>query len=183
MQTEQQCKPEHRYLFSDAYFSGKAVAIWQSECIKRWQLPKDQFYDKYINWVGSENEIAVFTLYAYADFSIPKKFDIIFELANPKKFLQINYELEQSIHEAWAPQDNVGHGHKHLCIFRFDNEVPGIFNILHKKEAKFSTVPKGQKSLGFCNSDDFDAITDRIEKVLALKALYGDKWWEYDDYE
>lgn len=183
MRTELQCRPDERYLFSDAYLSGKVIAIWQSECIKRWKLPKDQFYNQYINWVRQENEIAVFTLYAYADFSIPKTFNIIFELNNPKNFLQINYELVQSIHEAWAPMNNVGHGHKHLCIFRFDKEVPGILNMLHKEESKFSTVPKGQRSLGFCNAVDFEAITERIEKVLALKGRYGDKWWEYDDYE
>ena len=102
---------------------------------------------------------------------------------NPKEFLRINYELTQSIHEAWFPLDTVDDGHKHLCIFSFDKSLPDILNSLHKAEGKFSTSLKGQIKLGFCNSENFDAITKRIEKTLELKKLYGDKWWEYDDGE
>jgi len=58
-----------------------------------------------------------------------------------------------------------------------------MLNTLHKQEKKFSESPKGQKSLGFCNSKDFDTITQGIDKRLELKKLYGDKWWEYDDNE
>jgi hypothetical protein len=184
MRTEEQCKPSQRFLFADEYFSDKAIAIWKAECIKRCKdKTKGQAYEKYINWIRQENEIAVFTLYAYADFNIPKKFDIIFHLDNPKEFLRIDYELTQSIHEAWFPLDTVDNGHKHLCIFLFDKSLPDILNILHKEEEKFLTKPKGQKLLGFCNFKDFDAITKRIEKTLELKKLYGDKWWEYDDGE
>lgn len=104
MRTEEQCIPSERFLFADEYFSDKAVAIWQSECIKRCKdKQKEEAYERYINWVRKENEIAVFTLYAYADFDIPKKFDIIFYLDNPSEFLKIDYELTQSIHEAWFP--------------------------------------------------------------------------------
>ncbi len=127
--------------------------------------------------------MAVFTQYAYADFSIPKKFDIIFHLENRKEFLKIDYELTQSIHEAWFPLYTVDHGHKHLCVFSFDKILPDILYTLHKGEEKFSTSPKAQKLLGFCHSKDFDAITKRIEKTLGLKKLYGDKWWEHYDGE
>lgn len=44
-------------------------------------------------------------------------------------------------------------------------------------------TPKEQKSLGFCNSRDFEEIKKRIEKTLTLKKLYGEKWCEYDDGE
>lgn len=184
MRTEEQCKPGQRFLFANEYFSDKAIAIWQSECVKRCkEKEKGNAYEKYVKWVRSKNEIAVFTLYAYADFSIPKAFDIIFHLDNPKQYLQIDYELTQSIHEAWFPLDTVEDGHKHLCIFSFDKTLPDILNTLHKGEEMFSTSPKGQKTLGFCNSKDFDAITKRIEKTIELKKLHGDKWVEYDDEE
>jgi len=125
MQTEEQCNPSQRFLFAGEYFSDKAIAIWKSECIKRCKdKEKGVSYEKYINWTQRKNEIAVFTLYAYADFNIPKKFDIIFHLDNPKEFLRIDYELTQSIHEAWFPLDTVDHGHKHLCIFLFDKPYP-----------------------------------------------------------
>jgi hypothetical protein len=182
MLTEEQCKPSQRFLFAEEYFSDKAIAIWQNECVKRCKdKDKGAAYENYVNWSRKQNEIAVFTLYAYADFSIPKKFDIIFHLDNPKELLRIDYELIQSIHEAWFPLDTVHHGHKHLCIFSFDKSLPDILNTLHKAEDKFSTSPKGQKKLGFCNSNDFNTIAKRIEKTLGLKKLYGEKWWEYDD--
>lgn len=165
MRTEEQSKPSQRFLFADEYFSDKAIAIWQNECVKRCKdKEKGAAYEKYVNWTRKENEIAVFTLYAYADFSIPKKFDIIFHLDDPKEFLKIDYELIQSIHEAWFPLDTVDHGHKHLCIFTFDKSLPHILNTLHKEEEKFSTLAKGQKKLGFCNSKDFDAITKRLRR-------------------
>jgi hypothetical protein len=59
--------------------------------------------------------------------------------------------------------------------------LPNILQTLHKEEAKFSTSPKEQMQLGFCKSENFNAITKRIEKTLELKKLYGDKWWGYDD--
>ncbi|MFC0773308.1 hypothetical protein [Terrimonas alba] len=181
MRTEEQCKPSERFLFADEYISDKAIAIWKSECVKRCKnKEKSDAYYKYINWKRQANEIAVFTLYAYADFSIPKKFNTIFHLDNPKIYLEVDYELTQSIHEAWFPLNSVDDGHKHLCIFRFEKTVPDIFGTLHKEEEHFSTTPKGQKLLGFCNSNNFEAIAIRIEKAIQLKKTYGDKWWEHD---
>lgn len=181
MQTEEQAKPSERYLFADEYFSDKAIAIWQVKCIKRCKdKPRGHAYEKYVNWKRQDNEIAVFTLYAYADFAIPKKFDIIFQTAIPDNYITTEYELTQSIHEAWFPLDSVDHGHKHLCIFRFDGEVPGIFNLLHKANEKFSTSPKRQFKLGFCNSQDFADIKRVIERRLSLKKQYGENWWEFD---
>lgn len=182
MRKEEDCKPSQRYLFAEAYFSDKAIAIWQAECIERCRdRPKGAAYDRYINWTRKENEIAVFTLYAYADFDIPRKFDIIFHLDNPKDFLKIDYQLTQSIHEAWFPLDTVEYGHKHLCVFSFEGPLPGILNTLHKEDKRFSTAPKGQLSLGFCNAKDFEEIKVKIEKTLELSALHGDNWLAYDD--
>lgn len=184
MQTEEQCKPNQRFLFAEEYLSDKAIGIWQTECIKRCKdKPKGQAYEKYINWTRKENEIAVYTLYAYADFDIPKKFDIIFHLDNPRDFIKIDFALTQSIREAWFPLDTVDDGYKHLCVFSFEKNVPEIFNVLHKGDEKFATSPKGQKLLGFCNSKDFDEIKMKIEKTFELKKLYGEKWWEHDNEE
>jgi hypothetical protein len=167
MNTEKQCKSSGRFLFASECFSDKAIDIWQSECIKRCRdKVKGRAYDRYINWTRQKNEIAVFTLYAYADFSIPKKFDIIFHLDDPSEFLRIDFELTQCIHEAWFPLDRVDAGHKHLCIFSFHASLPDILNTLHTIKKQFSESTKGQKSLGFCNSEDFDAIRRDIEKKL-----------------
>ena len=182
MQTEEQCSPDQRYLFAQEYFSDNAIAIWQAECVKRCRdLEKGAPYESYIHWKRKENEIAVFTLYAYADLALPQKFDILFRPDDPKEFLQTDYELVQSIHEAWLPMNRLNHGHKHLCVFSFDRALPGILNTLHRGDKKFTTAPKGQKLLGFCHSRDFGAITKRIEKTTELKKRFGNNWWEHDE--
>ena len=182
MRTEDQCEPSQRYLFSDAYFSDQAIDFCRQECEKRNKDPeKGEAHRRFINWRPNPHEIAVFTLYAYADLEIPKKFDIIFQVDDPAVFVQTTYELVQSIYEGWLPSNRVEHGHKHLSIFRFDNGLPEILHILHKEEGRTSSAPKGQKLLGFCHSKDFDQIKRRIEKTLELKALHGEKWWGYDD--
>lgn len=67
MDSIEQCKPSEKYLFAECYFSNNAIKIWQHECIKRCNdAQKGEAYDRFINWTRKENEIAVFTLYAYA---------------------------------------------------------------------------------------------------------------------
>lgn len=181
MRTEHQCEPSQRYLFSDAYFSDQAIAFCRQECVKRNRNPKEERYLRFINWKPNTHEIAVFTLYAYADLEIPRKFDVIFRLDDPTVCVRTEYELVQSIYEGWLPSNKIANGHKHLCIFRFDDTLPEILTILHKEEERTSSAPKGQKLLGFCNSNDFDQIRQSIEKTLELKALHGEKWWEYNE--
>ena len=180
MLKEEECSPNSRYLRTDRYFSESSIKVWQEQCIQRCrEREKGAAYEKFINWKRQENQIAVFTLYAYADFNIPKWFDCIFQLENPKNNLKIKYELTQSVFEGWYPIDSVEHGHKHLCIFSFEEDVPEIVNFLYKDEGQFST-PLGQSSLGFCNSNDFEAIKMRAESVIVLKRKHGGEWWNYD---
>lgn len=184
MQKEAQCPSNARYLFADELFADAAIKIWQQECISRCKGKKvvgEQVYTDYVRWVRRENEVAVFTLYAYADLTIPKKLDCIFQLDNPQNNLRVNYVLTQCIWEAWVPLHGLDHGHKHLCVFEFDQKVPGILNLLHRQEGKFSTVPLKQTKLGFCQSADFPAITEELERINKLKTQYGTKWWEHDE--
>jgi hypothetical protein len=180
MRPEIDCKSSERYLYADAFFTDKVIQISQEECRKRLKdREKNIFYDNYVNWIRQEDEIAVFTLYAYADFDIPKRFDCIFNCDNSKHYEIVNFELTQSIWEAWFPINSIDHGHKHLCIFKFDDEIPDIINLLHKEDNKFSSVPKKHVKLGFCNSSDLPAISEQLAKVLILKEHYGDKWWAH----
>lgn len=165
MRTEEQTQPSERYLFAGEYFSDKKIAIWKSECIERFKdKAKEDTYEKYVNWIRKDNEIAVFTLYAYADFKIPKKFDIVFQTDNPANYIKEEYELTQSIFEGWYPVDSVNHGHKHLCIFKFKNSIPVIFEHLYKADEKFSNIAGMYNKLGFCHSDDFEEIKQRNTK-------------------
>ena len=146
MRTEEQCKPSERYLFADTYFTDNAITLWKTESVKRCiDKPKGDAYKRYVDWQRKDNEIAIFTLNAYADIIIPKKFDIIFQTDDPSNFIKLDYELTQSIHEAWFPVDSMNEGHKHLCIFIFDGIVPDILNLLHKENERFSTLPKNKR--------------------------------------
>jgi hypothetical protein len=166
MRTEEQTQPSERYLFAEQYFSDKAISIWKAECIKRFKdKAKEETYEQYVNWIRKDNEIAVFTLYAHADFKIPKKFDIVFQVDNPANYIKEEYELTQSIFEAWCPMDNVNHGHKHLCVFKFKNNIPAIFEILHQEDQRFPTITNRSKTLGFCHSNDFEEIKQGRQKV------------------
>lgn len=182
MKTEANCKPNSRFLFSDELFSDSGIAMLKAECIKRCKdQPKDAAYERFIHWERQPNEVAVFTLYAYADFEIPKKFQVIFHYQNPQNFILTDFELTQCLYEGWWPAGSVDDGHKHLCIFRFENEIPSILNLLFVADGKTNYPPKGNAKLGFCNLADFPSISARLEKQMALRAQYGEKWWEYDD--
>lgn len=184
MRSEEQCKPSERYLYTDSNWSDAAIEIWQKECIKRFtEREKDNYYYKYINWKRRENEIAVFTMYSYADFSIPKYFDCIFHIDNPEFFLNVGFKLTQSIWEGWAPIGNIEHGHKHLVVLEFADKVPAIFKNLYLVKNKFSGVPYPHFALGLCQLSDLPEITKRQNKVKSLKERYGKTWWQYDDEE
>lgn len=184
MRTEEECPSNQRYLFGDVYFSDNGLAIWKNEVIKRHALrQKDWVYERYINWQKTDNEIAIFTWYAYAEFALPKKFDIIFQTDKPENFINVNYELVQSLYEGWIPLDRIEDGHKHVCILRFENTIPDILYSLHRVEKINPNHPIDQTMLGFCNSADFTAIKQRIYRKQNLKSIYGNEWTQYDNEE
>lgn len=184
MENEEDCSKNHRYLFSDMYLSDKGIELSKKAIIKRFaDRNKDAFYHRYINWKRQENEIIVFTLYAYTNLKINKEFDCIFNINNPDEFLFEKFILTQSIYEGWAPTDIIDRGHKHLLVFKFKNEVPKIFFKLHKEETYGDTRPKDYVKLGFCNKEDFDAIANGLKKYHLLREKYGTEYWKYEDGE
>ena len=184
MQTEEECKPQNRFLFTDIIFSDEKIEIWKGECVSRVnskKLEKSEAFNKFVNWEKSDKEIALFTLYAYADFKIPKLFNCIFELNNPDNVIFTNFHLTQSIYEGWYPINNIEDGHKHLCVFDFEDEIPQIINMLHIGKGKFSDVPKDAVTLGICNQSDFEEIRKRQVYVNELRSKHGLEWWRFDE--
>lgn len=182
MRTEEETPPYNRYLFAEEYLTDKVINIWKEETkIRCKNIEKGSAYYNYMGWNRQHNEILVFTLYAYADFSVPKKFDIIFEIDNPGNYLHVEYELTQSIYEGWLPSNAIDDGHKHFTVFSFKSSIPKILNLLHSGDQKFSTSLPGQTRLGFCNAKDFDAIKQRLEQIVELKKQYGKTWYEHDN--
>jgi hypothetical protein len=184
MRSEEDCPQNRRYLFCDTYLSDKGIELSQNDTIKRFvNRDKDEFYQKYTTWKRESNEIIVFTMYAYADLKLNKKFDCIFNYDNPDEFVFEEFILTQSIYEGWAPTETVDDGHKHLLVFRFENDIPKILFKLHKEETLKDSRPETYTKLGFCNQNNFEAIADNVKKYHLLKAKYGMEYWKYTDEE
>lgn len=184
MRTPGTCAPAYRFLQAETWFPAATIPVLQAACKRAYKnRTSDADYERFIDWMPQEQEIAVFTLYAYADLPVPGKFDIIFPLDSPKDFVQVPYTLTQSILEATWPVGTIGSGHKHLCVFTFEKKVPDIFRILYPQQKTPTRIPGNQRKLGFCKSEDFEAIALRCEKIEKLKLLHGDKWWEYEERE
>jgi hypothetical protein len=159
------CDPSERFLKAIMIFSDKKIESQKNEIIQICKdKEKDIAYEKFINWTRQENEVAIFTTYAYADFSIPKEFDCIFNISNPEIYITNKFTLTQSIFEGWIPIDFIDHGHKHLCVLTFENQIPEILNQLHYETENYSTwVINTKEGLGICRLSDLQSITDAIK--------------------
>jgi hypothetical protein len=176
--------PCAKYLLASMQFSDNAIRLWKGEMKSHLRdKPKDTLYHKYLAWKRAENEIAIFTLYAYADLSIPKQFDCIFENDNPEIYFKTPFTLSQSIYEGLYPIDCIEHGHKHLCIFTFDNKIPDIFNQLYYLDEKYPKDVFGYPKLGLCKYQDLEAIKERKNYMAELEKIHGKNWHEFDDPE
>jgi len=166
MLAEKDCPREQRYLFSDIRFGTAALSHWKEVCKQKVQeglFPKTTLTKKYLDWEASDKEIALFTNYAYADLGIPKSFSCLFDLKNPEKMLRTDILLKQSIFEAYFPVDHIDHGHKHLCIFEFQNQLPSlIYEIEKMEEGIVEKSPQGI-TIGICQREDFPYIRKSIE--------------------
>lgn len=168
MQSEEDCEQGQRYLFSDELFSDKAIELIKKRIQKRKLEPqhKGEHYNKFINWNRKPDEIALFTYYAYADFKVPKQFNCLFNTKNPYEFIRADFTLTQCLYEGFLPNDAVDHGHKHICIFEFENKIPEIVNKLHITEGERFTYPDNRFMIGICNFNDLKAIQQQITNNL-----------------
>lgn len=170
MRSEEDCPRSQRFLFCDTYLSDAGIELSQKNTAKRFESrEKNDLYQNYITWKRENNEILVFTLYAYADLKLNKAFDCIFNYDNPDEFVFEKFTLLQSIYEGWAPIDTVEDGHKHLLLFRFENEIPEILFKLHREDTTRGTRPEIHAKLGFCCEEDFKYISNRIKKNNILR--------------
>ena len=185
MQTEAECPASARYLYADELYTDNALQLLRADCIRRYQKrEKDAAFDTFVQWTRQPNEAVVYTWNAYADLVLPKRFDCIFHVNNPREHLLVSYLLTQSIIDLGGgfPISSVEHGHKHICVLTFEQTVPAILQLLHRLEGNVSTVPlRGAFRLGFCQTADLPAITAEHERIARLRRQYGTEWWKYDE--
>ena len=184
MRNEGDCQTIEKYLVTDEIISDETIDIWKMESSSRLKAEqKGELFDKFMNWKRSENERVLFTMYAYADLKIPKKFDCIFNLRKPSEFVLKPFKLTQILYESFLPIDRLEHGHKHTCIFEFDDDVPEMINKLFVSTGKYSNIPKDTFRIGICDSNDFTDIRKFIELKWNLIEKHGSKWLDYLDTE
>jgi hypothetical protein len=185
MRSEAQCPPSARYLYADELYTDSTLKLLQADCRRQYQnRAKDAAYATFVQWTHQANEVAVFTWNAYADLVLPKRFDCLFHVDNPQQHQLVSYELIQSALNlaGFYPLNSVEHGHKHLCVFRFEQEIPTVFQLLPVLEGSpMAAPPPGAFKLGFCQAADLPAIIEEHERVARLRAQYGPQWWKHDE--
>lgn len=179
---------ENSYLFTDELISDEGIEACKKETLKRIEKNESVFFEeknllnKYLNWKRQPDEVALFSLYAYADLEIPLPFDCLFNIDNPKEYTTSKLIVTQSIFEGFYPADTISCGHKHTLICKFeDGIVPDIIKKLYVSNNKYSDRNYvGRFKLGLCDLRNFDSISKRIYHVKTLREKYGIRWHEYD---
>lgn len=178
-------KEDQRFLLANIIISDEDLDILKNETLIRYKNRpasfEKEYLDKYLQWSKQANQIALFTLYTYAELEIPIHFNCLFNFNNPNEFSVSEFIVTQSIFEGFYPINKIERGCKHLLVCEFsENTIPEIINKLSISKYKSSEVPQNQFDLGICNYSDFRLITERINYRKALKEKYGNKWMEYE---
>ena len=161
MKTEAQTHPSDRYLLCSHSLSDKTLERVKDD-VKSFLInrQRDDLFHQFMNWQKKRNEIAVLTMYAFADILLPKQFDIVFQIDNLSNYVNINYTIRQAIINGWTSTAEIGYGHKHVLILKFENSVPDIFNLL--SDFNEAQQYKTNKELGFCAKSDFELIKEKL---------------------
>ena len=159
MLTESNADPAHRYLLCNYYFSATMTEKIKAD-VKRFmaERKKDDLYYAFINWKKKANEIIALTMYAYADFLLPKQIDIAFQIDNPENYAAEPFVITQAIFNGNISLRDISHGHKHIVVIEFPETIPKIFSLLPLFDGKFE---KNAPQLGLCNQVDFESIKNR----------------------
>ena len=165
MQPEADAPNDQRFLMAVFYLSDKGIKNIKKETVRRYkryeQKPMEPLYNAYLQWQRQPNEVVMYTMYAYADLTIPKKFDCIFRYTDPSIYIKAPFTLTQSIYEGYYPFNTIDHGHKHLCIFTFENGIPDIIQQIPCMDSIGEWRYSPAKTLGICMAADLPAIAAR----------------------
>ncbi|MES1181719.1 MAG: hypothetical protein ABUL44_02895 [Flavobacterium sp.] len=152
-----------RYLLCNRFIPDKIIKRIKDDLKSFWaDRQKDELYFEFINWQKKSNEIALLTLYAYADIIFLKKFDTIFQIDNPNNYTTTEFLIKHIVMDSRVALNEIAHGHKHILILEFSNAVPSIFNLL--SEFKENEWLDNKIELGICSNVDFDAIKINLNR-------------------
>ncbi len=150
MLAEQNVNPSDKYLACNSILDSDSIVLLKknvTEFCKNHE--QDALYHEFINLQPSGKELAVVTLYAYADMPLPITFDTLFIIEKPEIYTEAAFTVKMSIINGWIPVDQIAHGHKHVLVLKFEDTIPEILT---------QSRVRGSQRLGLCNRIDFPAI-------------------------
>lgn len=164
MLDENKVETSYRYLIATGLVSDKLI---ENASRKGFDFIKDGSYvdkvEAFLKRPKSKNDIAVFTTYAYADIAIPRTFDVIFDYNNVDNYVESRFTVVYSFNYAitfFYLFEWIDHGHRHICVLEFENEIPSILNSLPNIQVDTS----GQIRICFCQKQDFEAIRNNLKR-------------------
>ena len=112
---------------------------------------------KFIPDPSDQNAVAVVLAYCYADVPLPATYDVLFRYDNPAIFERVPVAVVLAFLDGRDALDHLEHGHKHVGVLEFKNEIPLLIQEL-PTAALPADVPAETKWLGICRSEDFPAM-------------------------
>ena len=95
---------------------------------------------------------AFYTLYAYADIPIGRRYDCVFH-RNGGPAIRTNCRIVHAIFEGWYPTEQVEHGHKHIVFLQFHGDPPDCFPAFKRWE----DIGQEDWRYGLCDQATYDA--------------------------
>jgi hypothetical protein len=111
---EEEVSIRHRYLRLDGIVSPSSLGLVEQG------LPRD---------LPPHSRIC-FVDFADADFGLPRRFDTVFDLADPDRHWTVEVEIVAVTQQWGIPLDLIPHGWKTICVLVFSHGVPEIIDSL-----------------------------------------------------
>lgn len=162
---EYRTNPKENYIVIDGYFSLDGIKSVKDVVEKRFENRlKTNFYNDFMNWSKTENEILLGTFRASAAWPISTDLGCIFDFRNPDEFVYQEFKLIHSLVNGWIPAENTSIGNNHILAVRFESQIPEILHKLYEENEYHPKAPIGCLQLGVCCKNDFPIILENIKK-------------------
>jgi hypothetical protein len=170
MQSVAETRPSERYLLLTARFSARgldAVRAWVEDRLPAFHdRPLDQEPIDRFRGASLTDHVVLMSLYAYADIPVGEAYDLAFSLDVPGPPESAHLVLEHVVWEFGIPVASVGHGHKHVLVFRASASLPPVLAALPELHDVNSTPFHARA--GLSSSRDWGAIRNR-ELISVLR--------------
>ena len=100
------------------------------------------------------NRRVCFVGFSYADLSLPKQFDCVFDLSNPQRVEQAEILITAATQQFAKPVDLLDDGWKTICVIEFPGGVPTLVDEMPTVDSWY----KSELKLGVCNDTAYPVV-------------------------